>query len=125
MPQARIFYFLLSYEPYMCPEPEKNPTPAEPKPAAQEKKGELPILDKYEDGELGQSNIPAWLRWGANPDRVSLAPKEEIESQHSQLAALTTSVARFVGGMFDIPNGYGVRFTRDGKKLICFLEPKK
>ncbi|WP_420421701.1 hypothetical protein [Simkania sp.] len=84
------------HHPSSHPEPEMTPVQPQPK-----KPGELPILEKYEDEQPTQSYIPTWLRWGANPDRTSLDPKEEIEAQHSQLAALSTSVARFIGGIFD------------------------
>ncbi|MCB1075501.1 MAG: hypothetical protein KDK59_08210 [Simkania sp.] len=79
--------------------PEMIPMAPEEKP---KKPGEIPILEKYQDGELAESNIPAWLRSGANPDRIiSLDPKEEIKAQHAILAALSTSVARFLGGIYD------------------------
>ena len=69
--------------------------------------GSLEVLEKYEYGELAESNIPDYLRWGANPDQSSLDPRERIEQNHGQLAALTTSVGRFLGGIWDAVRNWG------------------
>ncbi|WP_053225345.1 hypothetical protein [Simkania negevensis] len=98
-------HVMMHSSPSSHPSSEMIPMAPEEKP---KKPGEIPILEKYQDGELAESNIPAWLRSGANPDRIiSLDPKEEIKAQHAILAALSTSVARFLGGIVDSIRNWG------------------
>ena len=78
--------------------------------------------DQYE------TDIPEYLRYAVNPDQSSLAPKERIEQNHAQLAALTTAVFKFGGSIWDAIRTWGTfgirpTATEQAEQLASKLVP--
>ena len=67
--------------------------------------GSQEVLGRYP--EQYETDIPEWLRYGVNPDQSSLDPRERIEQNHAQVAALTTSLGKFIGGVWDAVRNWG------------------